>query len=167
MREKIEQMLDDTSLCGNLDLKTGWSIALARLHSFLNTLPDEPVTDCHDLEEAKEEYLRKARRTPGHEWMTRDIEEAFKAGAEWQKRKMMGDSLEKPTCKSCAFYENDCPFIRGKFIVYPNKVCKDYTFSTLKAEQEPESEDEKIRREADLEKAARHVYESLMGRHNG
>jgi len=36
-----------------------------------------------DLEEAKEEYLRKARSTPGHEWMTRDIEDAFKAGAEW------------------------------------------------------------------------------------
>lgn len=25
----------------------------------LDTLPDEPVTDCNDLEEAKEEYIRK------------------------------------------------------------------------------------------------------------
>lgn len=49
----------------------------------------EPVTDCHELTEAKEEYLRKARMTPGHEWMTRDIEDAFKEGAEWMKRKMM------------------------------------------------------------------------------
>ena len=85
---------------------------MARLHTFLDTLPDEPV---------------------------------------------------EKTCKTCGFYENNCPFIRDKFIPYPNKVCKDYTFSTLKAEQEPESEDEKIRREADLEKAARHVYESWMG----
>ena len=53
------------------------------------------------------------------------------------------DTLEEPvgkTCKTCGFYENNCPFIRGKFISYPNKVCKDYTFSTLKAEQEPVSE---------------------------
>ena len=42
--------------------------------------------------------------------------------------------IEKPTCKTCGFYENNCPFIRGKFIPYPNKVCKDYTFSTLKAD---------------------------------
>lgn len=55
----------------------------------------EPVTDCHDLEEAKEEYLRKARRTPGHEWMTRDIEDAFKSGAEWMKAKMMEEAYEE------------------------------------------------------------------------
>ena len=54
----------------------------------LDTLPDEPLTDCNEFEEAKEEYIRKARRTPGHEWMTRDIEDAFKAGAEWQKKQI-------------------------------------------------------------------------------
>lgn len=32
----------------------------------------------------------------------------------------------KDTCKTCGFYENNCPFIRGKLIPYPNKVCKDY-----------------------------------------
>lgn len=68
--------------------------AYLELLSFLDTLPDEPVTDCHDLTEAKEEYLRKARMTPGHEWMTRDIEDAFKAGAEWMKRKMMEWAVE-------------------------------------------------------------------------
>lgn len=36
---------------------------------------------------------------------------------------------EEPTCKTCGFYENNCPFIRGKFIVYPSRVCKDYTYS--------------------------------------
>lgn len=37
---------------------------------------------------------------------------------------------EKPqdkTCRTCAFYENNCPFTRGKFMPYPNIVCKDYT----------------------------------------
>ena len=42
------------------------------------------------------------------------------------------DSLPKLTCKSCGFYENNCPFIRGKFISYPNNICKDYTYSVLK-----------------------------------
>lgn len=67
------------------------------------------------------------------------------------------DTLEEPvgkTCKTCGFYENNCPFIRGKFISYPNKVCKDYTFSTLKAEQEPVSDD--------LEEAAEKYAEDEM-----
>ena len=37
----------------------------------------------------------------------------------------------EPTCKSCGFYENNCPYIRGKFIPYPKKVCKDYTYSVM------------------------------------
>lgn len=37
-----------------------------------------------------------------------------------------------PTCKTCGFYENNCPFIRGTFKPYPNKVCKDYTYSDMK-----------------------------------
>lgn len=38
----------------------------------------------------------------------------------------------EPTCKTCVFYENDCPFTRGKFMPYPNRVCKDYTYSDMK-----------------------------------
>ena len=56
------------------------------------------------------------------------------------------DSLpEQPvgkTCKTCGFYENNCPFIRGKFIPYPNKVCKDYTYSVMKAQEQPEGLEE-------------------------
>ena len=33
--------------------------AYLELLSFLDTPPNEPVADCHDLEEAKEEYIRK------------------------------------------------------------------------------------------------------------
>jgi hypothetical protein len=45
-----------------------------------------------------------------------------------------GRKQEQPdeTCKTCGFYENNCPFIRGKLIPYPNKVCKDYTYSAVK-----------------------------------
>ena len=57
--------------------------------SFLDTLTDEPVNDCHDLEEASEEYMQqvKARflRTLEHP----TAKDAFKAGAEWQKTKMV------------------------------------------------------------------------------
>lgn len=44
-------------------------------------------------------------------------------------------SKQEPTCKTCSYYENDCPFTRGKLMVYPNKVCKDYTHSAMKQEQ--------------------------------
>lgn len=54
------------------------------------------------------------------------------------------DTPQEPemSCKTCGFYENNCPFIRGKLIPYPNKVCKDYTFSAMKAEAEPKPYDE-------------------------
>ena len=51
-------------------------------------------------------------------------------------------SKEQPeqtcTCKTCGFYENNCPFIRGKLIPYPNKVCKDYTYSAIKEQEQPD-----------------------------
>jgi len=50
----------------------------------------------------------------------------------------------EPTCKTCGFYENNCPFIRGKLIPYPNKVCKDYTYSAMK-EQKSTAEEVLIR----------------------
>lgn len=46
------------------------------------------------------------------------------------------EEQEQPTCKSCGFYENNCPYIRGKYIPYPNKVCIHYAFSIQKAEDE-------------------------------
>lgn len=81
------------------------------------------------------------------------------------------DTLQEPeqTCKTCGFYENNCPFIRGKLIPCPNKVCKDYTYSVVKAEQEPEvnleKEIDKTVNECtdeynfDWDKFARHFYE--------
>lgn len=43
----------------------------------------------------------------------------------WMRRRL---APAKPpiTCRSCLYYERDCPFIRGKFITYPNKVCAAY-----------------------------------------
>lgn len=58
----------------------------------------ESVTDCHDLEEAADDHIRKvvdAAGHPGWDWETQDIADAFKAGAEWQKTKMMDDSYEE------------------------------------------------------------------------
>lgn len=55
-------------------------------------------------------------------------------------------SEQEPTCKTCDYYENDCPFTRGKFIVYPNKVCKDYTqshFANVGKMEQPEVDLEK------------------------
>jgi hypothetical protein len=81
------------------------------------------------------------------------------------------DSLQQekpePTCKTCGFYENNCPFIRGKFIVYPNKVCKDYTYSAMKEQEQLEAELEKelidyygrVPDDTDTISVARHFYE--------
>lgn len=70
------------------------------------------------------------------------------------------DSLrqEQPsekTCKNCGFYENNCPYIRGKFIPYPSKVCEDYTYSVIK-EQEQSCED--------LDKAAKEIATDILGK---
>ena len=50
------------------------------------------------------------------------------------------DSIQQeqpePSCRTCGFYENNCPYIRGKFIPYPSRVCNDYTYSVIKAQQE-------------------------------
>jgi len=31
------------------------------------------------------------------------------------------------SCRSCEFYDNDCPETRGRFVPYPCKVCKRYS----------------------------------------
>lgn len=57
----------------------------------------------------------------------------------------------EPTCKSCGFYENNCPFIRNTFKPYPNKFCKDYTYSVMKKQEQPEVDLKKeIKEWADL-----------------
>ena len=56
--------------------------AYTRLLSFLDTLPDEPVSD--DLEKAADDYIGEVVDTAGHpgwDWETRDIIEAYIAGA--------------------------------------------------------------------------------------
>lgn len=55
--------------------------------------------------------------------MRRWLNERLKAHRP-QPRKEQPEQIR--TCKTCGFYENNCPFIRGKLIPYPNKVCKDY-----------------------------------------
>ena len=62
----------------------------------------------------------------------------------------------KPTCKTCRYYENDCPQIRGKFAPYPSRVCKDYSDTMAQAQPVP----------ADVPEAAKkYADEQLLG-HN-
>lgn len=77
-------------------------------------------------------------------------------------------TVEEPTCKTCGFYENNCPFIRDKFIPYPSRVCKDYTYSVMKAQEKSESDLEKeiiryqredMDRDTTVRDVARHFYE--------
>lgn len=59
------------------------------LLSFLDTL-EEPVSDCHGLEEAADKFARL------YDNGTCDgiAQDCFKAGAEWQKAKMMEGAVE-------------------------------------------------------------------------
>lgn len=57
-------------------------------------------------------------------------------------KSLQQEQPEPPTCKSCGFYENNCPFIRDKFIPYPNRVCKDYTYSVMKEQPKEDIEKE-------------------------
>lgn len=59
------------------------------------------------------------------------MEEGVRLGKEEEQKEK---KPVEPTCKTCVFYENDCPFTRGKFMPYPNKVCKDYTYSDMKVQ---------------------------------
>ena len=55
------------------------------------------------LEEAADDHIRKvvdAAGHPGWDWETQDIAEAFIAGAEWQKRKMMEGAANAYILKS-------------------------------------------------------------------
>lgn len=54
------------------------------------------------------------------------------------------DEQPKSTCKNCGFYENNCPFIRGKLIPYPNNVCKDYIYSAMKEQEQPMPDSTKL-----------------------
>lgn len=63
--------------------------------SFLDALPDEPVTDCHELKEAAEKSWvdYEYREDPRGLYSSCYID-GFIAGAELQKRKMMGGAVE-------------------------------------------------------------------------
>lgn len=59
----------------------------------LDTLPDEPVTDCHELTEAAETHVKNKYCLT--KLLGAEIQEAvndFIAGAEWQKAKMFKDN---------------------------------------------------------------------------
>ena len=87
----------------------------------------------------KEAWLKTAERCEEFELGTPEEADVYLE----LNRIMSEESKDKnpkpiPSCKSCGFYENNCPFIRGKFIPYPNKVCKDYIHSAMKEQQPAE-----------------------------
>lgn len=89
--EIVRLMSGYKPIVGGVDELTGANIVLAKLLSFLDTLPDEPITPCKELAEAAEKYADG----PECSWVgTSALEQAFIAGAEWQKRKMIGQAVE-------------------------------------------------------------------------
>lgn len=66
------------------------------LLAFIDSLPEDHFRDStkmisEELEEAADNHIRKivdAAGHPGWDWTSRDIKDAFIAGAEWQKSQM-------------------------------------------------------------------------------
>jgi len=91
---------------------TGYELALDDLLSFIDSLPEEPVSE--DLEEAKEAYCNEHNDDCFD--ATGDycphIRKAFVAGAEWQKQQMMKEAVEGEVVKD----------LHGKLHVKTNAV---------------------------------------------
>ena len=98
------------------------------LFAFLDTLLDEPVTDCHDLKEAAEKYADG----PECSWVgTSALELAFIAGADWMKAKMMEGAVEGEVCGrvhdhiNIRFADGVCKYLEPKNISHiPADVSK-------------------------------------------
>lgn len=69
--------------------------AYERLLAFFDTLPDEPVTDCHDLTEEIERTYHDGSVADTHDMDHVDYENIARHFAEWQKRKMMDEAYEE------------------------------------------------------------------------
>ena len=93
IRREIERRIEWLNTVTN-DFREGRRAELRSLYDFLDTLPDEPVTDCDDLTEAAKKYAEEQAF-----WWIREnpytIQEyAFKAGAEWMKTKMIKEDAK-------------------------------------------------------------------------
>lgn len=69
-------------------------------------------------------YLRPASAEVVAWYLRRGFEPCNKDSV-WLRRRI-APAKPRVTCRSCVYYERDCPFIRGKLIPYPNKVCASY-----------------------------------------
>ena len=104
IRAKIERLIkeNDNIRCdSNKAYCQGYDDAFVDLLSFLDAPADEPVSDCHDLEEEISTWI-PAHISGGDDEVWRDTKNAVTewAGivarhfAEWQKRKMMKGAVK-------------------------------------------------------------------------
>lgn len=93
IKQEIERLKEHTAKCGypgqgefENGNREGRNYVCDKLLSFIDSLPEEPESD--DLEEAADQYaLRDSQAYKGVHCTYVDDKIAFKAGAEWQKRK--------------------------------------------------------------------------------
>ena len=102
----------------------GWFIVMAEL-------PTGQISNHYELKDW--DLFQVPEKEIADEWDGHTPQEAAE-----RIRKYLQQEQPEPTCKTCGFHENNCPFIRGKLIPYPNKVCKDYTYSEVKAQEQQE-----------------------------
>lgn len=94
IRTEIKRLKAENN-CGTDEFIAAKDIAYDKVFDFLEIL-EEPVTDCHDLEEAAEKYADlNCHNHVENETDWNGLLYAFKAGAEWMKAKMMDDAYEE------------------------------------------------------------------------
>ena len=89
------------------DLGEQRDINLEDLRDFINSLPEEPVSE--DLEEAAKEHAVERFRTTRDEFLAEKCKWSFKAGAQWQKQQMMKDLLVGYVCLNQTAHNEELP----------------------------------------------------------
>ena len=108
---EIERLLQGLYGKSN-DYCGGKKYVLVQLRTFINSLPEEPVSE--DLEKAAYQYACKCsplRTEYGYTSPNPEVEESFKAGAKWQQNKVWHDGSEKPEIgETVIWYDKECPY---------------------------------------------------------
>lgn len=90
IRQEIERLINEYKpVVGGVDELTGAHLILAKLLTFIDSLPDEAPSE--DLEKVAVKYERENRQSI---LSSVDIVDAFVAGAEWQKEQMMKEAVD-------------------------------------------------------------------------
>lgn len=93
--ERLKDQLIRGACAAQIEMETNCKDeAYNEVLAFLDSLQQEQPSFPGDLDEAAEEYMKKARKHLFDDSPIGRADDAFKAGAEWQKEQMLKDAVE-------------------------------------------------------------------------